>query len=220
MKVFKEGDKSKAICSDCKILVPTTFRIRPVPFSSGKVIVPDILVAVCDFCDSVVSLPQQSVPKVARSLSEKFVEFKRRNFLNSARGPYYFGICEYCPIPPNVRYKKRLVKVLVGSWALNLICLLIAYQGPDFMMSKNLWFFSTVVCFFNFLFLGDIHYKLFVIKFFPKTLLLEIPRLALTSNERKSFALGLLFIITHLLIGTTLVFQVASKWKMLDYQLF
>ena len=78
MKFFKEGEKSKAICSDCKKLVPTTFRVRSVPIANGKGSVPDVLVGVCDICDFVVSLPQQSAPKVAETLRKKKKDVEAR----------------------------------------------------------------------------------------------------------------------------------------------
>lgn len=71
MKFYKEGEKSRAICSCCKKQVTTTFRARNVPLSKGKGTVPDVLVGVCDVCDAVVSLPQQSAPKVAETIAKR-----------------------------------------------------------------------------------------------------------------------------------------------------
>ena len=64
MKLYKVGEKSKAICEQCGQLRSTTFKERNVPLRSGKGTVPNVLVAVCDTCDSVVSIPQQSVPRI------------------------------------------------------------------------------------------------------------------------------------------------------------
>lgn len=65
MKQYKEGDKSKAICSSCRTQVSTTFKMRHVPFSEieGSVLV---LASVCDQCDLVVGIPQQSVKRIKR----------------------------------------------------------------------------------------------------------------------------------------------------------
>ncbi len=75
MEIFKEGDKSRAICSCCKKQVATTFQVRTAPIKDGGVSyrVPDILVGVCDACDTVVSIPQQSFAAVAevRKKAEK-----------------------------------------------------------------------------------------------------------------------------------------------------
>jgi len=64
MKLYKAGEKSKAVCESCKHLRSTTFQERDVPLSSGKGLVPNVLVAVCDHCDHIVSVPQQSVPRI------------------------------------------------------------------------------------------------------------------------------------------------------------
>lgn len=50
----------KAICYTCEKLVATTQKLRDVPTSTGKV-VPNLLVGVCDICDSTVSCSQASV---------------------------------------------------------------------------------------------------------------------------------------------------------------
>ena len=74
--LFQEGDKSRAICSHCGERVSTTFVRRDVPFSDGKGIARDILVAVCDGCDEVVATPAQSTPAIreARQRDIKSVE--------------------------------------------------------------------------------------------------------------------------------------------------
>jgi hypothetical protein len=68
MKLYKVGEKSKAVCPFCKDVQPTTFRERDVPLRSGKGTVRDVLVAVCDKCDRVIAMPQQSAPRVAETL--------------------------------------------------------------------------------------------------------------------------------------------------------
>jgi hypothetical protein len=68
MTLHKLGEKSRAICPFCKQLRTTTFREREVPLSSGKGVVKDLLLAVCDTCDHVVSIPQQSVPRVKEAV--------------------------------------------------------------------------------------------------------------------------------------------------------
>ena len=68
MVIYKVGEKSKALCSFCKHVVPTTFRERTVPLSSGKGEVAGVLAGVCDECDRVVSIPHQSVPRIKEAL--------------------------------------------------------------------------------------------------------------------------------------------------------
>ena len=67
MKVYKAGEKSKAICEDCGALVSTTFAYRDVPFDDGTGEVKDVLASVCDQCGRVVALPAQSTPAVRRA---------------------------------------------------------------------------------------------------------------------------------------------------------
>lgn len=62
--MYTIGGKSKAICDNCKGVVPTTFTVRDVPFSDWSVIAEGILVAVCDHCDDVVAIPAQSTPSI------------------------------------------------------------------------------------------------------------------------------------------------------------
>ncbi|PRX98306.1 hypothetical protein [Paraburkholderia sp. BL25I1N1] len=64
MKLYEDGEKSKAVCHHCKQLVSTTFARRDVPFSDGKGEVKNILAAVCDACGNVVAVPAQSTPAV------------------------------------------------------------------------------------------------------------------------------------------------------------
>jgi hypothetical protein len=73
---FSEGDKSQAICADCKKVRTTTFGYRDVPFSDGRSMVKNILVGVCDHCGNVASIPAQSTPAIsmARTKSSESVE--------------------------------------------------------------------------------------------------------------------------------------------------
>lgn len=71
MKIFKVGEKSKGVCSKCKTLVATTFSINSVPISSGKGKVDDILCSICDNCGHIVTIPQQSTPRIKEFLTKK-----------------------------------------------------------------------------------------------------------------------------------------------------
>lgn len=64
MKLYQDGDKSKAICQHCEKVVPTTFTRRNVPFSDGHGQAKNILVAVCDECSAIASIPSQSSPAI------------------------------------------------------------------------------------------------------------------------------------------------------------
>lgn len=88
MKLYKVGDKSKAICSHCKQMRAITFAERDVPLSSGKGTVKDVLVGACDVCDQVVSIPHQSVPRIKESIrnSRRPVEARIPRHLLDALG--------------------------------------------------------------------------------------------------------------------------------------
>ncbi len=68
MKILKAGDIKKAACNHCKAFEDVTFKLRDTPFSDGSGIVKNVLVGVCNRCDSVAVLPHQSVPAVKRQL--------------------------------------------------------------------------------------------------------------------------------------------------------
>ena len=71
MKIVKTEDKSTAACTTCKAFVDVTYRLRDVPLSDGGDMVRDVLVGVCDICDSVCVLPHQSVPKVSKIMERQ-----------------------------------------------------------------------------------------------------------------------------------------------------
>jgi|TARA_R110000868_G_scaffold286963_1_gene547368 hypothetical protein len=68
MKIFKVGDKKKAICETCESLTDATFMLRDVPFSDGSGIVKNVLAGVCDSCNEVVLIPHQSTPAIKKQL--------------------------------------------------------------------------------------------------------------------------------------------------------
>ncbi|MDX2143573.1 MAG: hypothetical protein SFV19_09470 [Rhodospirillaceae bacterium] len=75
MKLFRPGDKSRAVC-DVDGIVSTTFEYRDVPFADGKGQAKDILVGACDKCRRVLSIPPQSTPaiKAAREKADISIE--------------------------------------------------------------------------------------------------------------------------------------------------
>lgn len=78
MKIFKVGEKSKGVCEKCKSLVPTTFSICSVALSSGRGTVDDVLAATCDHCGHIVSIPQQSAPRIKDTLNFKTYSIEAR----------------------------------------------------------------------------------------------------------------------------------------------
>lgn len=71
MKIYSEGERSQAVCKSCKSKVSTTFSICRVPYNGGKGFVEDVLAATCNNCGSIVSIPQQSVPRIKETLHSK-----------------------------------------------------------------------------------------------------------------------------------------------------
>lgn len=68
MKIVKVGDSQSAACSHCQSFERVTFQLRTVPFSDGIGFVENVLVGVCDRCDSVAVLPHQSAPVVKKQM--------------------------------------------------------------------------------------------------------------------------------------------------------
>jgi len=68
MKIVKVGDTQNAACHQCRRFENVTYKLRDVPFSDGVGLVKNVLVGVCDCCDSVAVLPHQSTPVVRKQL--------------------------------------------------------------------------------------------------------------------------------------------------------
>ena len=68
MKILKEGDTKKVACNTCESFQNATFQLRDVPFSDGSGLVKNVLVGVCDACDSVAVVPHQSTPLIKKQL--------------------------------------------------------------------------------------------------------------------------------------------------------
>lgn len=86
MKLLREGDTSRAICETCGSIQPTTYRRRTVPFRHREGQVSGVLVGVCNACDTVVSIPQQSVPRITKELDRQrhALEARLSNYLLDA----------------------------------------------------------------------------------------------------------------------------------------
>ena len=71
MKILKVGDTKKAACNICESFRGVTFQLRDTPFNDGSGVVKNVLVGVCDTCDSVVVLPHQSTPAIKKQLEKQ-----------------------------------------------------------------------------------------------------------------------------------------------------
>ncbi|EJC6766209.1 hypothetical protein MX824_004886 [Vibrio parahaemolyticus] len=78
MKFYRELDKLTVGCQHCKALKSATMKVRDVEFSHTPGVAKDVLVAVCDTCDNVASIPQQSTIRVAKELqkAKKSIELR------------------------------------------------------------------------------------------------------------------------------------------------
>jgi hypothetical protein len=64
MHLYREGDRSEAICPACEKRVTTRFEVRTVRLAESGIDVRGVLAAVCDECGAVAALPAQSAPKL------------------------------------------------------------------------------------------------------------------------------------------------------------
>lgn len=71
MKILKVGDTKKAACNNCESFQDVTFQLRDTPFNDGSGIVKNVLVGICNACDSVAVLPHQSTPAVKKQLEKQ-----------------------------------------------------------------------------------------------------------------------------------------------------
>ena len=78
MKIYKVGDRQKAICNNCACLENITYKLSDVPMSDGLGVVKNVLAGVCDTCNSVALLPHQSTPLVKKHIEKKRVPIEAR----------------------------------------------------------------------------------------------------------------------------------------------
>lgn len=71
---MKEGDKSTAICFNCKGLTETTLYHRTISFASDLLVFEDVLVEHCDECHRFVHVPEESVNKIFQIKAKRAYE--------------------------------------------------------------------------------------------------------------------------------------------------
>jgi hypothetical protein len=64
LKIWHQGERSEALCSQCGDWRETEFRYRTFRLEKSKKDVSDVLVAVCTVCDTILAVPHQSTPKL------------------------------------------------------------------------------------------------------------------------------------------------------------
>lgn len=78
MKLLLEGDRGKALCEHCQQVITTTYVRRNVPFSDGRGEAKDILVGVCDVCDTILAIPAQSTPAIKEARKQQLTPIEAR----------------------------------------------------------------------------------------------------------------------------------------------
>lgn len=78
MKILFEGDTGQALCEHCQALVGMHYARRDVPFSDGQGVARDILVGVCDGCETVVAIPPQSTPAIREARKQQLKSIEAR----------------------------------------------------------------------------------------------------------------------------------------------
>ena len=73
--MFEPGDKSKAMCPECKKIVSTTMERTPFSFTTisiggcpHTVTVHEGVKGVCDECGTIVSIPHQTTPEIQKAI--------------------------------------------------------------------------------------------------------------------------------------------------------
>jgi hypothetical protein len=68
MKIWKDGERSRALCPNCERKTEVVFQRRSVEQSAPKVAAEDVLVAVCVECNGTALIPNQSMPKLREAI--------------------------------------------------------------------------------------------------------------------------------------------------------
>lgn len=74
MHLYREGDRSEAICHACRRRVSTHFAVCAVRLPESGIEVPDVLAAVCDECGGVAAIPAQSSPRLREARERRKAE--------------------------------------------------------------------------------------------------------------------------------------------------
>ena len=135
MKIVKVGDTQKAACHQCRRFENVTYKLRNVPFSDGAGVVKNVLVGVCDCCDSVAVLPHQSTPAVKKQL-----ETQRRS-LESRVPAHMVDILNLASveISGGTEFVPGLIKFFIHSMSTNDISPrgISKYLNSDLAMGKS-----------------------------------------------------------------------------------
>lgn len=70
LRLWEVGEESEALCPTCKDWRTTTFRLRPFALEKTGIVVPALLVGVCNECDTTADIPHQSVVQIKAALDQ------------------------------------------------------------------------------------------------------------------------------------------------------
>jgi hypothetical protein len=74
MQIWREGDRSEAICHGCRKRVETRFEVRTVRLPESGIDVPDVLAAACMECGETAAIPAQSSPRLKEARERRKAE--------------------------------------------------------------------------------------------------------------------------------------------------
>ncbi len=74
MQIWREGDRSEAICHECRKRVETRFEVRTIRLPESGIDVPDVLVAACEECGGTAAIPAQSSPRLKEARERRKAE--------------------------------------------------------------------------------------------------------------------------------------------------
>ncbi|MDQ3606603.1 MAG: hypothetical protein M3418_10535 [Gemmatimonadota bacterium] len=70
MKIWMDGERSRAICPSCERKTEVVYQRREVTLSAPPVTAEDVLVAVCVECEGIAMVPHQSTPKLREAIQK------------------------------------------------------------------------------------------------------------------------------------------------------
>ncbi len=62
--LWNAGDVVACNCPNCRKVVQSRFELRNIRMPRSRLSVPNVLVDVCNLCDSIISIPSQSIPQL------------------------------------------------------------------------------------------------------------------------------------------------------------
>ena len=115
MRILREGDTGKAVCTTCEELVGVRYEYRTVHLEKTRVDVESVLVGACYVCASTVTIPAQSSPRLKEARERQLAVFNARvpqhleDILHLIADRFEVPYSSFCSAL--LRYYLRLVKV-------------------------------------------------------------------------------------------------------------